>query len=138
LFHSRHRLKPELPKLCADLPENFQKSACEIFHDEAIFKFSNPQLVWLIEQSVSSEVIFYSEVIQQNLFGLRFFRLDFPGECERAAVFANKRGQSACGFKSGEFNRVGANRSTGGSGSASFRKGTRAFLYWAVARNGNG
>jgi len=39
-------------------PENFEKRACEIFHDGAISFFSNPQLVWLVEQSVSSEVIF--------------------------------------------------------------------------------
>jgi hypothetical protein len=66
----------------------FQKSACEIFHDEANFQFSNPQLVWLIEQLVSSEVIFYIEVIQQNLFSLRIFRRDVHGEFECAAVFA--------------------------------------------------
>jgi F-type H+-transporting ATPase subunit a len=41
----------------------FQKSACEIFHDEASFQFSNPQLVWLIEQSVSSEAIFFTVFI---------------------------------------------------------------------------
>jgi hypothetical protein len=111
----------------------FQKSACEIFHDGATLSFSNPQLVWLIEQSVSSEVIFYSEVIQQNLFGLRLFRRDFCGECERAAVFANKREQSACGFKSGKFNCGGTDCPTGGRGSASFRKSTRAFLYRAVS-----
>jgi hypothetical protein len=41
-----------------------KKNACEIFHDKAMLKFANPQLVWFIEQSVSSEVIFYSEVIR--------------------------------------------------------------------------
>ena len=67
-----------------------QKSACEIFHDEAVLKFSNPQLVWLIGQAVSSDVIFYSEAIQQNLFGLRIFCRHFRGESERAASFANR------------------------------------------------
>jgi len=67
-------------------------------------------LVWLIEQLVSSEAIFYSEVIQQNLFGLRFFRRDYSGECERAVTFADKRGRFGCGFKSGKFNYGGANR----------------------------
>ena len=67
----------------------FQKSACEIFHDEAVLKLSNPSLVWFIEPWVSSATIFYSEVIQQNLFGLRLFRRDFRGGFERAAVFAS-------------------------------------------------
>jgi hypothetical protein len=42
----------------------FKKSACEIFHDEAILKFSNPQLVWLIEQLVSSEANFFGFTVK--------------------------------------------------------------------------
>jgi hypothetical protein len=80
---ARRDAEQNTPEACA--PKIFQKSACEIFHDVATLKFSNPQLVWFIEQSVSSEAIFYSEAIQQNLFGLRIFRRDFCGEFECAA-----------------------------------------------------
>jgi F-type H+-transporting ATPase subunit a len=63
--------------LCHDPPENFQKSACEIFHDEAISFFSNPQLVWLIEQSVSSEVVFIVKSFSKIFLVFVFFATIF-------------------------------------------------------------
>lgn len=47
---------------------------------------------------------FYIEAVQQNLFGLRFFRRDVHGGFERAAGFTS----------GGKFNRAGTQRRIGG------------------------
>jgi F-type H+-transporting ATPase subunit a len=58
-------------------PKIFKKSACEIFHDEATLKFSNPQLVWLIEQSVSLEVIFIVKPFSKSFLVCAFIATIF-------------------------------------------------------------
>lgn len=74
--------------------KKISKSACEIFHDEAIFTFSNPQLVWLIEQSVS-EVIFTVKSFSKIFFFCAFFAAIFLANADAQSPSQTNAGGSS-------------------------------------------
>ena len=95
--------------------------------------FSNPQLVWLIEQLVSSEVIFTVKLFSKIFLIFVFFAAIFVAKVNAQPSSQTGAGDSTVVSNAGKFNHGGADCRTGGKRSASPAGSARDFLYRAVA-----